>query len=283
MVDTGVPVELAGAVARLPVCETTKKITNVLESFVYWGVRVELTSQRIFEDVSAAWHAGSFNDGNFDEEEMWGLFEVKEYVLNECKWTTDALPFLGSSNLNDEHSTLNAILRFNSEDLMKLNVEDAEDICETLTRCDDLRKSFAPHGLEIRADSRMCEEYILFLDGDVDEITVMMLEMRFFFDKTTYETLRRHGTSEIAKLAALHKYDGDVKMIPPNFEETTYIETLSAWRAIQDDISFEAKKQDGHACVRCNAWKDITDEEYCSMCESSDDDEFFQRSRHPFK
>jgi hypothetical protein len=132
---------------------------------------------------------------------------------------------------------------------------------------------FAPTGLEIRADSKMCQDYILHDEGNTDEIVEMMLEMRFFFNQTTYEDMRRYGTSETAKLAALHKYDGDSKLVPLSFMETSYLETLTAWRDVQAAMAFEEEKANGHACLRCNAWKDISDEDYCSMCGSSSDDD----------
>jgi hypothetical protein len=41
------------------------------------------------------------------------------------------------------------------------------------------------HGLELRSDSRMCEEYVQY-GGDIDTVVQMMIEMEFFVTRTRY-------------------------------------------------------------------------------------------------
>jgi len=58
-----------------------------------------------------------------------------------------------------------------------------------VVRMSELVLKLANHGCALRSDSRLCNMFIRDGHGDVDEIAIVMCEMKFYYDHTTYSTI----------------------------------------------------------------------------------------------
>ncbi|GAQ92071.1 hypothetical protein KFL_009170010 [Klebsormidium nitens] len=70
----------------------------------------------------------------------------------------------------------------------------------------ELREALAARGLELRSDSRLCERYIWFEEGNVQKLVDTMEEMRFYFAHTSYPYEIRYTSSQEAKNRALTQW-----------------------------------------------------------------------------
>lgn len=70
----------------------------------------------------------------------------------------------------------------------------------------ELRAALAARGLELRSDSRLCEQYIWFGKGSLDKLVNTMEEMRFYFTHTSYPSEVRYTSSQEAKNRALTQW-----------------------------------------------------------------------------
>lgn len=84
--------------------------------------------------------------------------------------------------------------------------EIADAACDRAAREKELKAALALRGLELRSDSRLCEQYIWFGEGDIDRLVDTMEEMRFYFAHTSYPSEVRYTSSQEAKNRALNKW-----------------------------------------------------------------------------
>lgn len=61
-------------------------------------------------------------------------------------------------------------------------------------------------GLEFRDDSKLCNNYVRFGAGTVDDIVDKLGEMKWFIEQTAYQTHRRNQTAENAKHLAFGEF-----------------------------------------------------------------------------
>lgn len=69
-----------------------------------------------------------------------------------------------------------------------------------------LRAALAVRGLQLRSDSRLCEQYIWFGEGSIHKLVDTMDEMRFYFAHTSYEYEVKYTSSQEAKNRALTRW-----------------------------------------------------------------------------
>jgi hypothetical protein len=72
-----------------------------------------------------------------------------------------------------------------------MEYETARHMCETLTRYKRLQDALSLMSLEIRGDSRLCEDYVMSEEGDINHIVSVMQEMSFFYKQTQYPSYVR--------------------------------------------------------------------------------------------
>jgi len=68
-------------------------------------------------------------------------------------------------------------------------VKVAADIIATNTRLHILERALESRGCELRSDSRLCKGFVDKNEGDPDDISVSMLEMKFFHNHTEYASI----------------------------------------------------------------------------------------------
>lgn len=78
--------------------------------------------------------------------------------------------------------------------------------CDRTAREKELKAALTLRGLEMRSDSRLCEQYIWFGEGDIDKLVDTMEEMRFYFAHTSYPSEIRYTSSQEAKNRALNQW-----------------------------------------------------------------------------
>ena len=96
-------------------------------------------------------------------------------------------------------------------------------------RYDELVNKLGQHGLPLREDSRLCEEYIERGVGNIDHIVETMIEMNFYFQHTDYRQIYREvwrreksfsgwadadDVSEMAKYDALRQFASGLSECP---------------------------------------------------------------------
>lgn len=203
-------------------------------------------------------------------------------------WGDDVVEFAGAtkdgsdtSNIPDDWFPKN-ISGYRTSPWFAKNIASFDDdaiveVVEILSAHAVLKEALEAEGLELREDSRLCQAYVMYDEGEVADIVATMREMRFFHEHTRYaeyaRALRRDrertsmAASEIAKRAAMHGFDGAQDQVPPKFRGLKPDDTAAALDIAEEAVRAEQDYHD-HACWRCGAWKD--DDDYCSMCGTDD-------------
>lgn len=177
----------------------------------------------------------------------------------------DPINNIGTSELQHFHELIYPYNRCH-----ELFQPSAESLRAMIDAYVELRDALAARGLELREDSRLCAEYIIDGDGDIEEIVDMMEEMSFLFQKTMYGScMRALRDSELSKLAAMHKYiviDGrPVDDLTPRlkklYDSSGSAEKMSdAWEDYQEESERMQEFCFGRWCDDCT-----------DSCDDSDD------------
>ena len=146
---------------------------------------------------------------------------------------------------------------------------DPEDVLAQFERYVGLRAALVAAGLQLRDDSRVCAEYVLYgtYSGAPHAETTdalacavaMMREMAFLFAETSYENFMRHlRDSDAAKALAVREYlnkggdkDGRLVALPPRLRSvatdaplTAEEQSLTTWSPWVDSDEYEDRSSD---------------------------------------
>jgi hypothetical protein len=104
----------------------------------------------------------------------------------------------------------------------------------------EVRTALASRGLQLRSDSRLCENYILFGDGLINRVVDTMEEMQFFFAHTAYPREILRTSSEEAKKRALDQWVADGGPAGDPELPVSLVRTIDKrmWRQVRRDTAF---------------------------------------------
>jgi hypothetical protein len=171
--------------------------------------------------------------------------------------------------------------------LFNISPNIALDICSMITRFAQLNDALKQHFVKIQDEPKSCEMYVINGDGGLDYILNNIRECSFFkkytdhdyytdvLNKTGFVSKNYNENSETAKLASLVSYEGDTALIPLRFQDVTASQRQEAYdKVLNAIIKLEDmdEQERNHTCYICGCWKDLSDDEYCSGCASSDED-----------
>ena len=101
----------------------------------------------------------------------------------------------------------------------------------TVLRIKRLHESLSALSCTLRSDSKLCESYILHNDGDPSQIAIIMREMKFFYEMTTYEARLR---TRLDSLYQARDFERDYYYRDRDFPEDRTIDHESASETAKD-------------------------------------------------